>query len=159
MIKDMLLLLKENRDLIATIRKILQVFPEGVIIQELDEKSQKYITKYANSSIRKEILNMGSTGSHLHLSDSSIKVKSLDGPKFTMNISDFLEMQSSKLEGQEENKSIQSMVTLVEPGLELTRIIEAEEDHKYYNIKSMKVNWDKTAEAYMHIFIDTTSFK
>jgi len=55
MIKDMLLLLKENRDLIATIRKILQVFPEGVIIQELDESSLKYFTKYANSSARKEI--------------------------------------------------------------------------------------------------------
>jgi len=55
----MLLLLKEKKDLIQTIRSILKLFPEGVIIQLKDDNIQKYITKYANKSAREDILGIG----------------------------------------------------------------------------------------------------
>jgi hypothetical protein len=42
----MLLLLKENRELIKTIKTILQIFPEGVVINSLDKDMQKMVTKF-----------------------------------------------------------------------------------------------------------------
>ena len=41
-------MLKENKDLIKTIKTILQIFPEGVIIRSLDPESLKILTKFAN---------------------------------------------------------------------------------------------------------------
>ena len=45
---EILILLKTNKELIHTIKTVLQVFPEGVIIRSLDETSAKTITKFAN---------------------------------------------------------------------------------------------------------------
>ena len=46
--KEHLKVLKENKDLIKTIKTILQIFPEGVIIRSLDPESLKILTKFAN---------------------------------------------------------------------------------------------------------------
>ena len=39
-IKDILLIIKENKELIKTIQTILQVFPEGVMIRSFDQKNK-----------------------------------------------------------------------------------------------------------------------
>ena len=50
-------IMHNNQVLIETIKKILQVFPEGIIIQSLDEKSQKLILEFVNDAAVKEIAN------------------------------------------------------------------------------------------------------
>ena len=47
-IKEIIILLKINKDLIHTIRSILQVFPEGVIIQSIDPLTKQTVIKFAN---------------------------------------------------------------------------------------------------------------
>ena len=54
-IKDILMIIKENKELIKTIQTILQVFPEGVIIRSFDQKTKETILKYANDIARKLI--------------------------------------------------------------------------------------------------------
>ena len=44
----MIILLQTKKDLIHTIRNILQVFPEGVIIRSIDPVSKKTVVKFAN---------------------------------------------------------------------------------------------------------------
>ena len=44
----MIILLKTKKDLIHTIRGILQVFPEGVIIRSVDPTSKRVIIRFAN---------------------------------------------------------------------------------------------------------------
>ena len=159
-IKDMLILLKENKDLIHTIRQILQQFPEGVIIQNFDENTLNFKTKYANSSARNEILNLDSTGTAINISDSSVKIKVLDSFELAKNmqISNFLEAQICKLKDMKENqKSINAMVALFEPSQGLIK--SSDDEVKYYNIKTMKVVWEKNFDAFMHIFVDTTNVK
>mmetsp|Transcript_2728 Transcript_2728/g.2283 ORF Transcript_2728/g.2283 Transcript_2728/m.2283 type:complete len:210 (+) Transcript_2728:139-768(+) len=159
-IKDMLLLLKENKDLTNTIRKILEIFPEGVIIQEIDGETLRTLTKYANGNARDKILNMDSTGSFMDLATASLRVRTVDGERVDMNISKFLERQNKKIEEIKDNQNaINSMISLAEEDFELSSSIENEEDTKHYNIKTMKVNWDKTEDAIMHIFIDTADVK
>lgn len=76
-VKDILHLIKENKDLIETIQRILQTFPEGVIIQQLD-KENKLAPKYVNNNAREHILNTDSTGSMIDLYDSTVRVRLLD---------------------------------------------------------------------------------
>ena len=48
-LKELIITNKTNKDLIHTIQTILQVFPEGVIIRSLDERTQHTIIKFANN--------------------------------------------------------------------------------------------------------------
>lgn len=48
MVKDLILTVHENKELVNTIKNILQVLPESVIVQSLDSNSQKVVLKYAN---------------------------------------------------------------------------------------------------------------
>ena len=45
-----------NQELINTIKRILQVFPEGIIIQSLDENTRKFVVKFANNEALQKIL-------------------------------------------------------------------------------------------------------
>ena len=47
-IKEIIILLKTKKDLIHTIRSILQVFPEGVIIRSIDPVTKQTVIKFAN---------------------------------------------------------------------------------------------------------------
>lgn len=47
-INEILRLIQQNKDLIQTIRRILQVFPEGVLIRSLDPTTKQIILKFAN---------------------------------------------------------------------------------------------------------------
>ena len=52
-----ILILQNNQQLIKTIQRILQVFPEGIIIQSLDEKSQQVVLQFVNNTANREIVN------------------------------------------------------------------------------------------------------
>ena len=52
-----ILILQNNQQLVKTIQKILQVFPEGIIIQSLDEKSQQVVLQFVNNTANREIVN------------------------------------------------------------------------------------------------------
>ena len=56
-IKEFIILLKTNKDLIHTIQTILQVFPDGVIIRSLDETSKQTILKFANNIAKKVLID------------------------------------------------------------------------------------------------------
>ena len=45
-----------NQQLIKTIKKVLQVFPEGIIIQSLDKNTKELIVKFVNYEAQKEIV-------------------------------------------------------------------------------------------------------
>ena len=57
-VKEFLQLLKEKKALIHTIKTILQVFPEGVLIRSLDETTKKVLLEFANDEIKK-FTNLG----------------------------------------------------------------------------------------------------
>ena len=56
-LKEIIILLKTNKDLIHTIQTILQVFPDGVIIRSLDETSKQTILKFANNIAKKVLID------------------------------------------------------------------------------------------------------
>lgn len=158
----MLHLIKENKELIETIRKILQMFPEGVIIQNYDLKTNKYLVKYANWAAKSQIFKNIDEEREIGIDDNFMsKVKILNEENaYKMDIQSFLRMQSDKIKDLEDNhKSISEMVALYEPSFNTNHQDDGELDLKYYNVKTMKVAWEKDTNSCMHIFIDTTYVK
>ena len=52
-----ILMLNNNHELINTFKKILQAFPEGIIIQSFDEKLKKLVVQFVNNTAAKEIID------------------------------------------------------------------------------------------------------
>ena len=52
-----LLVIHKNKELIKTIKKILKVFPEGIIIQSLDKTSKELIVQFANEIAEKHVIS------------------------------------------------------------------------------------------------------
>ena len=72
-IKEMLHLIKDNKQLIHTIKTILQTFPEGVIIRSLDEVTKKTITKFANDVFQNTITKLLDESSNSH-NDTEVNI-------------------------------------------------------------------------------------
>ena len=168
-IKETILLVKTNKDLIHTIRMILQVFPEGVVIRSLDSNTKQTITTFAND-VAKNILNFD-VQKKLILDTFDVHTVWSNEESFNQdlleqfNLSDFLNQQETKLEN---NKiSIKSIEQLVELRNNLCDVEDNEEKTDesivkspyYFNIKTIKVIWENNQESYLHVFIDTSQIK
>ena len=55
-ILGLILVIYNNQDLVKTIKKILEGFPEGIIIQSVDQKSGKLNLKFINDDAKNEII-------------------------------------------------------------------------------------------------------
>lgn len=56
LILEFLMMIHNNQELINTIKKILLIFPEGILIQTVDEKSGKLVVQLVNDTAAKEII-------------------------------------------------------------------------------------------------------
>ena len=114
--KQTILLVKTNKELTHTIRTILQVFPEGVIIRSLDDVSKNTITKFAND-VSKNILNWDA---QIEKSLKEFKVQPVNSidknsnknQDQTLILSDFLNKQELKLDNNSNQKFVEQLVEL-----------------------------------------------
>ena len=51
-----ILVIYNNQELIKTIRQILEVFPEAIVIQSIDKISDKLVMQFANKSAKSDII-------------------------------------------------------------------------------------------------------
>ena len=164
-LKEMIILLNTNKDLIHTIQTILQIFPEGVIIRSLDDKSMQTIMKFANNIANKELIRENNEERD-HI-DTRLKIVNSDQFRNKENMSimlnDFLSQQEFKIQN-DESACLEQMIKIRE------RINQLEEDYKnnrdnrsyidnFYNVKTIKVCWNNNENSFMHVFINTTQVK
>ena len=163
-IKEIIILLKTKRDLIHTIRRILQIFPEGVIIKSIDPVTKKTVIKFAND-VANQFLNKIDDTFELK---ENLKVNPEWEIRQTINtgesLSNFLNEQELNIDAGQFSCSSQivkldNWFDKIKELRKFSRKIEDEnEDYKkseYYNIKSIKVQWDGL-DSFMHVFINTT---
>ena len=177
-IKETILLIKTNRDLTHTIKAILQVFPEGVLIRSLDETARKVVTAYINNAaqnifdrdLRKVCLK--------EIDVNPMKVCKINEQPIDckpLNMKEFLKQQELKLENsQDSNKIWEQLIELrrnftnfeefkqpdwEEFKHEETQTINKLQISSYYSVKTIKVNWNDNKHSYLHVFIDTTKIK
>ena len=117
-----------NQQLINTIKKILQVFPEGIIIQSLDENTKELIVKFVNYEAQKEIVkNEYSLG------------KPIDNSKLNIEIKESKYSNPWNSQGIENQASQQ--ISLYEYLLYQTEIIQ--KDHNDNDERSIEI-WDNS---------------
>ena len=168
-IRDMLRLLNENKQLIETIQAILQMFPEGVLIQSQDKDSNESKLKFANIVAKIQILMNFDCDENLENfedTDSIFKLENNEPNQELESLTQILNHQNDKLQlDNEENKekvTCSSMVKMVRPNdwlMEKSNDLAVDEDISYYNLKSIKVSWGNNKNSFMHIFVDMTSIK
>ena len=162
-----LTLIYKNQKLVSTIRKILQIFPESILIQSLDQVSGKLIVQFVNDTAAKEIIEYGDPCGE-QIKDSQLKYSF----KFAQDCNNFIQSL------EEENKLIQSLSSLLELHVEKVQFSEKEaistiklwhakwDDDmeewsmcRHYNVKTVQLKLGVNKFSFIHVFINTTTIK
>ena len=122
-----ILMLSNNHELINTVKKILQVFPEGIVIQSFDENTQKLVVKFVNNTATKEIINY-----------TNYIGKEIDDNKLEFKIE--INKSLSELDVSWDNINLNSKLTLSE--ILKSQIEEANLDSSHLFLRKTKV-WIK----------------
>ena len=159
-----MMLVHNNQDLTKTIKQILEVFPQGIIIQSIDKVTQHLIVKYVNKTSAKEILSY-SDPSDKPINDSLLKYKLKDNDTFEKNL---LSNNIAKPKNLKLSELLRFHSETVEAGeISTKNCIEIrhheskqiEQKIKFYDVKTLPVKWENNGNSFIHIFNDTTTLK
>ena len=157
-IKDMLLIIQENKELIKTIRTILEVFPEGVLIRSWDPNTKKIILKFANDIAKKFIISNDEEW------DTNITIVNPHGDfsePIDIKISEFLKKQENDIfDSQNNDKNILEQLIEIKSQLDDSDLNwESNEDSTWFTVKSIAVNWENNKSSVMHVFVNTSKIR
>jgi hypothetical protein len=161
--------LKDKKELIHTIKTILQVFPEGVLIRSLDEVTKRVLLEFANDEIKK-FTSFGEEQEkevRINVCDPAHSFRSEDDSSF-LSLEQFLGAQEdavkvSKLGGvnmQEQMIKLRHRVRkFEEEKAQFARSPQPEMAEELFTVKTSKVNWENNKHSYLHVFVNTTQIK
>ena len=144
----------ENESLVIEMKKLFEIFPEGVIISNI-EQNKDYI--WSNkifddnfSMLQGEIENL-----------NYLKVK-LSTQDSTDESSQYTTLHKMIIDHEVNAKLVpiyQHQNVDIECFSSNTSLIEESESKtiKTFCVKTLKINWEGNSNAYMHVFIDQTS--
>ena len=162
--------LNTNQNLIHTIKVILEVFPEGVLIRSLDSITKQTVLKFANETIKRKLF--GQTSDSCDWNEFEVKpIDSSDDDRKrsfdrAMSFVDFINQQELNLEDIENPTSISEQ--LIELRKKVQYIEESKDSESSQksstsqlccSVKTIKVNWEDNRHSYLHVFIDTSQIK
>mmetsp|Transcript_31519 Transcript_31519/g.27907 ORF Transcript_31519/g.27907 Transcript_31519/m.27907 type:complete len:360 (+) Transcript_31519:733-1812(+) len=171
------MILNTNQKLVLTNKQILEVFPQGVIIESLNPESQKVIMEFINKVAKQEILRNDVSSNKLPNLDEKVQIRNikvgLKQGKEEMKTSDFglrelLDYHSEYIDHYSQN--IESEIELI-PKLCQSQISnnggvdckssenEVSEPGTFFRIKTVKVSWGSSDNSVMHVFMNTTHIK
>ena len=155
---DLLKSVQENKYLIDMIKLVLKSFPEAVIIQDRNRISGTSIVKFANDVAKSEILTY-TDPEECELDESKLdsevtlikECQESDEVVASFSVS-LLLIQEANRADIEDNEVINNVM------IKQHGVIKAD-DAQCFTVKTMKVNWEHSNNAYMHVFINTTHIK
>ncbi|CAI2358825.1 unnamed protein product [Moneuplotes crassus] len=158
--KSQIELIYQNQELSQTIKYILQVLPEGVLISSF--KDGKPTIKYANEKAQEQLFE------NQPLEDtptSRIKLRCKESPKCDLSL-DASEFDQPAIKIGRILDQIQHEIDRTQvPVSKQIQVEVADNAHAslqtsfVYTLKSIPVNWDKCDRAYLHVVSDITSLK
>ena len=161
-VKNFLEAINENKQLVETIKNILQSLPEGVIIETKDENLNKYIVKFANSISQRNIfrsdpeeINTSEIDEKVRIVQTSIEeLKNFDDEELEnahkIKLCNILVYHRSQI-NNDQNEFLSSFES------KSNGIIDDWSSH--YMIKTIKVKWKLNKDAFMHVLTDVSSVK
>ncbi|CAI2383824.1 unnamed protein product [Moneuplotes crassus] len=158
--KSQIELVYQNKELSETIRYILQVLPEGVLINTF--KEDKARVGYANDTIQKQLFenqpleNTFTNSLKLRCresSDDQIKIEDSESYKRAIKIGELLDQIQHQIDKTQTPVTKQVLIEAADNGHANLQ------SNFVYTLKSIPVNWDKCNKAYLHVVSDITSLK
>ena len=163
-----LMLIHNNQELVKAIKKILQIFPEGILIQTLDKNSRKLIIQFVNDTATKEIVKYSNAwGKPIIEENLKYELKTVYSSSnkentFEENEANDITNLSALLESHVEKTQLNE--TEVASSIEIwsdciNEMIEKCTYCKHYNVKTMQLKWGTNRYSFIHVFINTTAVK
>jgi len=169
---DFLKLLQKYEKLLAMVKNILQVFPEGVIIRSKTDQNNHETIRFINNTAKSDF------GEYTDLDDSENSKYSTpaarpfeeheftlitdknsqdsppDDPSDTLNLKQVMEACEYKLVEQRSN-GVECQLRMLHQNDDETSAL----DSHYFTMKTIKVTWEDQENAFMHVFVSTTDIK
>jgi len=153
-----------------TVKHILQVFPEAVLIQSYDEEAWADILKFANDTAMNELFNsinldfnnINENCVKIILKSKEKKMLSESADDNSMTLHEFLRVQKGQWPNiNEQGISSSQSISVINEIEMINQDVSSsifKSESKYYNVKTIKVDW-RSSPAFMHVFIDITDLK
>ena len=123
-----LMLIRNNQELVKIIYKILQIFPEGFLIQELDKDSEQLIVQFVNDTAAKEIVNYENPcGKPIDDSKLNYTVKKINT---SQDETQHYPNDEGRIIASSLSKTLQSHVNIIENNIEAIYSIEILDERK-----------------------------
>ena len=168
-IKETIYVMKSNQNLIHTIKSILEIFPEGVLIRSFDPISKQTVIKFANENIKSKLQNENSIQSDWSKYEVVPILPNLDKKTNIgewLSLIDFINKQEQSVENSMKISSVNEQlielrrkVQNLEESKKLILSQKNEKNDLWYSVKTLKVNWVDNQQSYLHVFIDTSQIK
>jgi signal transduction histidine kinase len=134
---DFLIEADKNKIMADSIKCILQMFPEAVVIRN------KKDTVFANNEAARELFEMD----NMQIQVIDEKEQSSD-----VELNQLFDAQEQKLhQSWEEDDSCENIVIS-----QYTSLAKLSKEEKFYTLKTVHVNWADSKNSFMHVFINTT---
>ena len=163
-----LLMIHNNQELIKTIKKILLIFPEAILIQTVDEDTGKLVVQLVNDTAVKEIIEYNNPCGQ-PVSDDQLKYffKMVDNSKnssFSSDDTPQITKLSSLLESHVDKTQVNgtetaSSIELWTGSCDDKQLDDKTHSCKHYNIKTVQLKWGTDRHSYIHVFVNTTAVK
>lgn len=147
----------QNRRLIETIKHILEVFPEAVIIRGFKDDKTSISDLFVNIAAKDRI----TTPSEFEPAKFIISnpEPELEGNQFEQNVVSYKQLLSQREQNLDQNKEDMHVEQVCPSYSSEDFSRERKEKIKYYSIKSVPVSWPQCPNAFMHVFVDNTMVK
>jgi PAS domain-containing protein len=153
---EMLKKIIQNKNLFETIKTIFYTFPDGVIVQKVHDLSNDSIIIYANDTAHRQLggpenltgrkLTELDMKCNIIVNDNEDKNHQTVAQESTIN--DVLNIIVSKID------TIDQVFTN-----QIKLVKEDNESEEVYNIRSVKIKWNDSEDAYLHAFSNITYLK
>jgi len=154
---SLIVILHQNQELINSSKHILEIFPEAVIIRGFDQEkgyvSELFSNLAAKTQIIDEAIELNATFSVIKLKDDSDNFKHEDNNGY-IQLLEQREGNHPNLNDDEEDDLQIKQTFNMDKSSET-----AQNESRFYSIKTIEVSWQECQKAYMHVFIDTTHIK
>jgi len=164
--RSLYVLIAKNQKLINEMKRLLQVFPESIIIRANGTGTKRIKKYYANRhfttricDIKEEIKNIDK----IEWNIDTPKSGSDESESFKTYLHAFLKQQEDKIKDKKfvEWKSMQMKCSdkVYREWTGLDSDISIESNIRHFQVKTLQIRWEGDTSAFLHVFVDITDIK
>ena len=156
-ILDLLKSIQENKKLIEMIKVVLKSFPESVIIQVINQITCLPEVKFSNDVAKSDVLiQQNPEENELNNQSLSTKVVVINEEMEDQDLNDDISISTFFIN---EVKRINNNNEVISNIIIKGNADSNGDDTKCFIVKTIKVIWEQSCEAFMHVFINSTYIK